>query len=88
MRVQVQVALELTGQTLLPGAVIDIPDNLLERLNGKVVPVIVLANSGKDSHLYCRPSDSWCGARLPDSNYPDMCISIRCEYHQPGGTAK
>lgn len=31
---------------------------------------------------YCPPpADCWCSAKLPGGNYPEDCISHRCEYY-------
>ncbi len=80
MKVRVIQPITTAKGTTPVGTIIDIPDNLLVKLKGKVE----LIDDPKKFPHYCAKSDSWCSGKLPGNDYPSACIKIKCEYHTGG----
>ncbi|MFZ4859228.1 MAG: hypothetical protein ACOYL3_22855 [Desulfuromonadaceae bacterium] len=73
MIVTVLEKLTIADRIISPGEVIDIPESVYPKLAGKVSPV----TDGRNLPHYCRPSGSWCSAKLTGT-----CTAAQCEYRE------
>jgi hypothetical protein len=73
MKVKVISEFSTARGLIKAGQIIDITPTLLDKLKGKVEPII---------DVYCPPADCWCSERHPARNYPAGCIQFNCKHHQ------
>ena len=75
------------GEIVPAGGMIEIPEDMLPQLAGRVTPLHVPPpDAGRNLPHYCPAGNCWCSEKLPGKNFPAGCAQFKCEHHHGGTT--